>query len=227
MFPSFTFSTSVRDLGVTLDNNLTFSEHLSTLTRSCYYHLRRLRAIRRSVSSSIFTTIVHAFICSRIDYCNSLYAGLPLSRLSSLQSVLNSAARLIARLPKFSHISTFMIDTLHWLPIAARIQFKILLLVSRAHQGRAPKYLCDLIRKPVSAISLHSLRSSDRFDLFVPRARTATTQHRAFAIVGPSLWNNLPPRIRSELLAGGLTTRSRCLKTFLFPRGAHAGSASE
>jgi hypothetical protein len=99
----FTFSSSVRDLGATLDSTLSFSDHLSQLTRSCYYHLRRLRAIRRSVSSSVFKTVVHAFICCRIDYCNSLFAGLPKVRLSSLQSVMNSAARLIARLPHYFH----------------------------------------------------------------------------------------------------------------------------
>ena len=66
MYPDFTVSSSVRDLGVTLDSPLSFSDHLS---RSYYYHLRRLRAIRRSVSSSVFKTIVfvHAFICCRID----------------------------------------------------------------------------------------------------------------------------------------------------------------
>ena len=107
-FPLFSFSSSVRDLGVTLDSSLTFTEHISNLTRSSYFHLRRLRVIRRSVSSSIFTTLVHAFVFSRIDYCNSLLVGLPKIRLSPLQSVLNTAARLIARLPRYSHISTFI-----------------------------------------------------------------------------------------------------------------------
>ena len=67
-FPLFSFSSSVRDLGVTLDSSLTFTEHISNLTRSSYFHLRRLRVIRRSVSSSIFTTLVHAFVFSLIDY---------------------------------------------------------------------------------------------------------------------------------------------------------------
>src|SRR6218665_2649717 len=75
------------------------------LTRSSYFHLRRLRAIRRSVSSHVFTSIVHAFVCSRIDYCNSLLVGLPKVRLSPIQSVLNAAARLVGRLPRTSHIS--------------------------------------------------------------------------------------------------------------------------
>ena len=194
MYPDFTYSSSVRDLGVTLDSTLSFCEHLMHLTRSCYYHLRRLRAIRRSVSSSVFTTIVHAFICCRIDYCNSLFAGLPKASISSLQSVMNSAARLIARLPRYSHISTYMTDVLHWLPVASRIQYKVLLLVLRTQLGLAPKYLCDLMRKPLSAVSSRPLRSADRLDLLVPRARTATAQHRAFAIVGPSMWNDLPPQ---------------------------------
>src|SRR6218665_1482968 len=74
-FPDFTFSSSVRDLGVTLDSELTFADHISLLTRSCYYQPRRLRAIRRSVSPKVFLTIVHAFICTCIDYCNSLLIG--------------------------------------------------------------------------------------------------------------------------------------------------------
>ena len=141
---------------------------------------------------SVFSTIVHAFICSRIDYCNSLLAGLPKLRLTPLQSVLNAAARLIARLPKFAHISTYMSEVLHWLPITLRIRYKILFLVSKSQLGLAPKYLSDFMRKPLSATSLRSLRSTDRLDLFVPRTRTALAQRRSFAVVGPSAWNDLP-----------------------------------
>src|SRR6218665_3972465 len=115
-FPHFTFHTTVRDLGVTLDSALTFSQHISNLTRSSHFQLRRLRTIRKAVSVPIFTSIVHAFVCSRIDYCNSLLIGLPKTRLSPLQTVLNAAARLIARLPRYSHISYYIKEHLHWLP---------------------------------------------------------------------------------------------------------------
>ena len=140
---------------------------------------------------------------------------------------MNSAARLIARLPRYSHISTYMTDVLHWLPVASRIQFKVLLLVSKTQTGQAPKYLCDLMHKPLSAVSSRPLRSADRLDLLVPRARTAMAQHRAFAIVGPSMWNDLPPTIRSKILLGVSSSALRYLKSFLFPRGCHAESASE
>src|SRR6218665_3576959 len=145
-FPSFTYSSSVRDLGVILDSSLTFSDHILTSTRSCYFHLRRLRAIRRSITPTVFATILHAFICSRIDYCNSLLnvlMDLLKSRLSAIQSVLNAAARLTARLPRFTHISTYLTEILHWLPIASRIKFKVLLLVTKSQFGLAPSYLAD------------------------------------------------------------------------------------
>ena len=98
-------------------------------------------------------------------------------------------------------------------------------MVSRTQQGRAPKYLCDLLCKPTSAVSLRPLRSLDRLDLFVPWARTAMAQHRAFAIVGPFSWNDLP-LLRSKILAGVSPSSAHCLKTFLFPWSFHAESAS-
>src|ERR1043165_7478661 len=214
-FPLFTFSSSVWDLGVTLDSSLTFTEHISNLTRSSYFHLRRLRVIRRSDSSSIFTTLVHAFVFSRIDYCNSLLVGLFKVRLSPLQSVLNTAARLIARLPRYSHISTFMVEELHCLPLSVRIQFKVLILVLKSYLGLAPKYLCDVILRPLSATSLRPLRSSDRLDLFVPRVRTVMAQSRSFACIGPSLWNGLPPPVRSAILSGSLSSSFSKLKSCL------------
>ena len=63
------------------------------------------------------------------NYCNTILIGLPKSRLAPLQSVLKAAACLIARIPRFSHISTVMTNKLHWLPLAARIQLKITFLV--------------------------------------------------------------------------------------------------
>jgi len=112
-----------------------------------------------------------------------------------------------------------MSEQLHWLPLTARIQFKILFLTSRAFQGKAPRYLCDLICRPLSAASGRPLRSLDRHDLLVPRTRTSMAQHRAYASAGPSLWNDLPSQTRSQILTGGVSATSRCLKTFLFSRG--------
>ena len=87
-FPHFIFSSVVRDLGVTLDQKLTFAPHLNSLSRSCYYQLRQLRTVARSLTPTATATLVHSFVASRLDYCSCLYTGLPATRLSCLDRVL-------------------------------------------------------------------------------------------------------------------------------------------
>src|SRR5688572_33113437 len=97
-----------------------------------------------------------------------------------------------------------MFDKLHWLPLHARIQFKILSLIFKAQRGLAPQYLVGVILRPHSASSHRPLRSCNRLDLLVPRSRTAMAQARSFASIGPSLWNALSPSVRSKILSGSL-----------------------
>jgi len=83
----------------------------------------------------------------------------PKDSASPVQSVLNAAARMIARLPPYSHISDYMINELHWLPILARDRYKVPLLVAKSQQGLDPKYLCELMSKPPSSRSTRPLTS--------------------------------------------------------------------
>ena len=78
LFPDITFSLTVRDLGVTLDSELSLSQHVNLVTRSCYYQLRQLRVVARSLSHDAVVVLVHAFITGCIDHCCSLLVGLPL-----------------------------------------------------------------------------------------------------------------------------------------------------
>ena len=225
-FPDITFSSSVRDLGVTLDAELTLSQHVNLVVRSCYYQLRQLRVISRSLSHDSAVVLVHAFITSRVDHCCSILAGLPLCVVGRMDRVLRSAARLIGHVPKFSPVSAFMRDVLHWLPMQQRISYRIAALVSRCVAGFAPSYLRDLCC-PVSLVPARRvLRSATRGELMVPRARLTSVQHRAFAMVGPVTWNSLPTNLRSLPQVNPPLGFLRALKTFFFERG-WAGSASE
>src|SRR6218665_714920 len=112
-----------------------------------------------------------------------------------------------------------MFDHLHWLPLIARIQLKVLTLICCSHIGQAPRYLRDLIRLPSSVTSLCPLHSLDRHDLFVPRARSSMAQTLDFAITGPALWKQLPPWTQSTLLTGELSASFRSLKIPLFSLG--------
>ena len=68
--------------------------------------------------------VLHAFVTSRIDYCNGLLYGLPDCEIIKLQRVQNAAARLLTSSRKYDHI-TAVLQELHWLPARYRIHFKI------------------------------------------------------------------------------------------------------
>ena len=119
----------VRNLGVILDKNMTMLDHISSVCQRCYYQLRQIRRVRKSLSAASRLLLVLASVHSRLDYCNSVLHSLPWSRLQLLQSVLNSAARLIRGLGRFDHITPVLTD-LHWLPFPQRISYKICLLCS-------------------------------------------------------------------------------------------------
>ena len=224
-FPLFTLSSVVRDLGVTLDQELTFTPHINRLSRDCFYQLRQLRTVARSLTASATCTLIHAFVTTRLDYCCSLYVGLPSGRLGCLDRILRSAARLIGRIPKFGHVSGYMREVLHWLPSEQRIVYRIAALVWNCLLGLAPAYLRELCCPVLTARGSRSLRSSEQGLLLVPFARTSTRQNRAFSVVGPLTWNGLPLELRLLPRTYSSVFFSR-LKTVLFSR-AGVGSASE
>ena len=88
---------SARNLGVIFDSNLSYSEHISAICKSCFYHIRDLKRIRSTIDKSTARIIATALIHSKLDYCNSLLLNLPASHLNRLQFVLNSAARAVTR----------------------------------------------------------------------------------------------------------------------------------
>ena len=90
--------------------------------------------------------LLHAFVSNRLDYCNSLFFGLPKSDLSKLQRVQNAAVRLYSGLLRRDHITPVLRDELYWLPIEQRIDFKIATLVFKCLNDIAPSYLYDICR---------------------------------------------------------------------------------
>jgi len=102
--------------------------HVAAVCRSGYYQLRQLRPLTRALSSAAAETVVHAFIASRLDYCNALLYGLSDRLMCRLQSVQNAAARLVTGARPCDHI-TPILRQLHWLPVRQRVLFKIAVLV--------------------------------------------------------------------------------------------------
>src|SRR6218665_900548 len=225
IFPHVVFSTTVRDLDLTLDQELNLSEHVNLITPSCYYQLRQLRVVMRSISHDAAVVLVHAFVTSRIDHSCSVLFGLPLGLIGRLDRFFNLLPALII-IPKYASVSAYMRDVLHWLPVSQRILYRISALVWRSVTGCAPSYLTDLCRPVSDLASRRALRSSARGELLVPRARSALIKQRgAFSVIGPSTWNELPLTLRL-LPQNNISSFCKLLKTFLFDR-SWTESASE
>jgi len=203
-------STTVRDLGVLIDNDVAMRSHVSRTVSGCFAVLQQLRS---TVSDSVFHSLVVSLVMPRLDYCNATLAGLPASQLSRLQSVLNAAARLIHRSSRYEHVTPMLRD-LHWLRSPERIDFKLAVLTYRCLHGLAPRYLSDYILS-VAVSNRRRLRSSSSSQLVIRRTRLSTVADRAFPVAGSRLWNSLPPDVTS---ASTLTVFRNRLKTYLFSR---------
>uniref|UniRef100_M3XIF9 Reverse transcriptase domain-containing protein n=1 Tax=Latimeria chalumnae TaxID=7897 RepID=M3XIF9_LATCH len=195
-----------KSLGVFLDASLTLERQISSVVSSGFFHLRNIRRLRLVLPHDSLSTLMHAFIASRLDYCNALYAGLPLKAIRRLQLVQNSAARVLHNVSRFDHI-TPMLWELHWLPIRWRITFKV--LVFKALNGLGPAYLRDFLMPYVPARSLHS---ESGCSLVVPRFRTKLGE-RSFAYQAAVAWNAIPIGLR---FSPSLSIFKSHLKTFLF-----------
>ena len=178
---------SCRNLGVTIDANMTLADHISGISRSVRFQLRNLSHIRKFLTRRATEYVVHSLISSRLDFCDALLFNLPDYQLCRLQRLQNSVARLVTLTKTVSHIS-HVLRSLRWLPVRERVLFEILLLVFQSLNGTSSSYIEELIQPYQQA---RQLRSTNTGLLGVPR-----TQHswgnRAFSLAGPSLWNTLP-----------------------------------
>ena len=206
---SITPEPHARNLGIILDTYLTFNNHIAKVCKVSHFHLRNISKIRKFLSKESTEILIHAFVSSKLDHCNSLLYGLPVYQLAKLQVLQNTAARVVSLTRKYDHI-TPVLESLHWLPVKFRIVFKVLLLVYKALNGMAPPYLSDMLCYRSYS---RSLRSASQKLLVVHHTNMKTYGDRAFSIAGPKLWNQLPLSIR-EL--SSIDSFKKSLKTYLF-----------
>ena len=161
-------SKSVKDLGVILDCNLSFNDQINKVIRTAGYHLRNISYIRKYLDESTIKMLIHNYVISSLDYCNSIHYGLPNYQLKKLQRIMNRSARLICGISPYERITPVLIK-LHWLPIKARINFKICLLVFQAIKYGKPRYIREMLRdfRPETTVTLR--HSDDQYRLEEPR----------------------------------------------------------
>ena len=112
--------------------------------KSAFYHLRTISRTRKYLSTQTTEILIHAFVTSKLNHCNSLLYNVPKNVIKKLQSLQNAVARLITRSRKCDHITPILFDP-HWLPVSERIKFKIPPLTFKALHQQSPTYIQDLI----------------------------------------------------------------------------------
>ncbi len=136
------------------------------ITSFCVFGVMQCVYAVRGSKNTLFSTYctLLLLLVSRLDYCNALLAGFPSNTIKPLQMIQNAAARLVFNEPKRAHVTPLFIS-LHWLPVAARIKFKTLMLAYRTTTGSAPSYFHSLLRIYIPS---RSLRSASERRLVVP-----------------------------------------------------------
>ena len=188
----------VRDLGVTFDQFFNFDYYITVICRSTYFHISNIGKIRNLLSYNACSTIIHALISCRLDYCNSLLYNVPTHKTDRLQSLQNQWTRILTKSPRREQI-TPVYKNLHWLNIQDRITYKILMLTYTLYYNIAPTYLCELISRRES--SVNTRLGSDQHQLIMPpisKDYSKTFLERSFIYAAPCEWNKLSECIRTS-----------------------------
>ena len=211
-----TLSKAVRNLGVFLDSNLSFDEHIRRTKKKAIGNLINIAHIAKYIDKDTRTKLIHNLVFSTIDFCNSVLYGLPDYKLHGLQIIINNSARLIMGIPRFSRerITPICID-LHFLPIKARIIYKICLMTFKALTFGQPVYLNELLHiyRPNTNVALR--HTSEPLRLTETRMSMSLCENRSFQYCAPRLFNQIPPHVRSQ---NSVDSFKRQLKTWLFSR---------
>jgi len=119
-------------------------EHVASVCRAAYYHLKNIHRLKAFLTQESLVTVAHAFVTSRMDYCNSLLYGISDYNFNRFQRNQISATRIMTNTRKSYHINPIL-QTLQWLPVRQRIHFKILLITYKSINDMVPEYLCELV----------------------------------------------------------------------------------
>jgi len=205
---SLPVSTTLKLLGVILDQRLTFDSHIAAIVKGCNYHIGALWHIQPLLSNDVAQSLACALINSRLDYCNAMLYGAPKAALDKLQQIQNTAARVVSGVHYQSDAKP-LLHQLHWLPVWQNFVYKIECLTLKARTTGIPTYLN---RHLIPRAAVRTTRSSA-----LPLLTLSTTHtnfgRRAFTYSAPNVWNNLPPDV---LHCNTLNTFNKHLKTHLF-----------
>ena len=183
-------STEAKNLGVVFDQNLSWNQHISMISRRCFGMLTGLAHLRHHLPEFVLSTLVSALVLSHVRYCITVYGNGTAKNLDRIQKILNFSARVISGRKKYEHISDVQ-RGLGWLSASDLANYHTLTLLHKVLRHGEPKELAEMFRK---CADVRDRETRQDGMLLVPRCRTACGQ-RQFAYRAVKLYNALPTAV--------------------------------
>jgi hypothetical protein len=180
-----------KSLGVTIDNQLSWSEHVREISKKISSAIGALKRVRQFISKDTAIHIYQSLILPHFDYCSSVWDGLNISLSDKLQKLQNRAARVITK-SNYDIRSSNILADLNWDKLVDRRKRQKLLLMFKIINKQAPQYLIDLFENRQPSYALRNIQNK----LALPKPRTEYLK-RSFMYHGAKLWNDLPEELRA------------------------------
>ena len=184
---------SAKDLGIILDSNLNFNDHVTSLSSSLLSTLCQVNRVRHLFSREILNTILNSLVFSKLFYCSTVWSGTSKDNVHKLQLLQNFAARILTNTKKFDHISPIL-NELGWLTIEELLNLRDVIMIYKCINGLAPNYLSSKLYKR-SDTHAYNTRLKEHFSL--PLCRTSIAQ-RNFYYRALKSWNKLSVATRNS-----------------------------
>ena len=142
---------SAKDLGVILDPNLSFDDHITTTVSECIARLAQISRVKHCLDKSSLLTVTNALVFSKMYYCSNVWANTTDKNVRKLQAVQNFACRIVCGARKYDHV-TPLLKSLSWLPVKDQLYYRQAITAFKCMTGHAPKYLTSqlITREQVS-----------------------------------------------------------------------------
>ena len=178
-------SDKINLLGIDIDKNLTFKEHIKKKCKIAMYNLYNIRSLRQHLNNKTTQTLIYGLVTSHLDYINAIYSTLPASTTKPLNRIQNLAAKPVLNSRDKDISSSKAKQALHWLPIRERSLYKCVTILHPCIHGIGPGIIRNLIKTKTSRRSLRS--DSLEYMLEIPRTNRVTYGDRAFSIYASKL----------------------------------------
>ena len=179
-------SDTAKDLGVILDSNLTYDEHIIKTAFSCMSCLGQINRVKHVFDKRTLPTIINSLVFSKLVYFSNVWANTSKCNINKLQAVQNFACRIVSGARKYDHITPIRKE-LNWLPVANQLYYRSAIMAFKCMAGHAPEYLSSKFLKRAE-VSGRSTRNSQLLN--IPLFKTASDQ-RTFYYRIVNLWNSL------------------------------------